>query len=80
VRYLKNTSSGAVGTATAEEMHFLRERAPGLESRHQAASARAVLVLLAAGADLVGTTVALAIVAAGAEPVHNPSADSQALV
>jgi len=59
VAYLKNASGGAVGTATPEDMRFLRRLAPaqvrvkasgGIKTEAQ------VRELLAAGADLVGTS------------------------
>jgi deoxyribose-phosphate aldolase len=64
--YLKNASSGAVGPATVEDIAFLRGAAPdtvrvkasgGIHTREQVES------LLAAGADLVGTSDGAAIVA-----------------
>jgi deoxyribose-phosphate aldolase len=59
VAYLKNASSGAVGLATPEEIRFLRQLAP--PQIHIKASggikiAQQVRELLAAGADLVGTS------------------------
>lgn len=66
-RYLKNASSGAVGTASPEEMRFLRAHARpsvGVKASGGIRTRAQVLELLAAGADLVGTTAALRIVAA----------------
>lgn len=63
--YVKNASSGAVGVATPEQIAWLRARVPetvkvkasgGIASRAQ------VRALLAAGADLVGTSAAVQIV------------------
>ncbi|HLV89612.1 MAG TPA: deoxyribose-phosphate aldolase [Acidimicrobiia bacterium] len=63
--YLKNASSGAVETASAESIRYLVERAPegvkvkasgGIKSRQQ------VVELLEAGAVLVGTSAGIAIV------------------
>jgi deoxyribose-phosphate aldolase len=65
VAYVKNASSGAVGVATPEQIAWLRARVPdsvkvkasgGIASRSQ------VRALLAAGADLVGTSAAVQIV------------------
>jgi deoxyribose-phosphate aldolase len=59
VAYLKNASGGAVGVATPEDIRFLRQRAP-LNVRVKASggikTAQQVRELLAAGADLVGTS------------------------
>jgi deoxyribose-phosphate aldolase len=65
VSYLKNASGGAVGVATPEDIRFLRRSAPahvrvkasgGIKTEQQ------VRELLAAGADLVGTSAAVAII------------------
>lgn len=65
VAWLKNASSGAVGVATPAQMTFLRERAPshvgvkasgGITDYEQARS------LLAAGADLLGTSNGVALI------------------
>lgn len=65
VAYLKNASSGAVGTAKPEDIRLLRRLAPthvrvkasgGIKTRNQ------VLELFEAGADLVGTSAAVKIV------------------
>lgn len=65
VHWLKNASGGAVGVATPEDIRFLRERAPvgvgvkasgGIKTREQ------VMALLAAGAELVGTSSGVQIV------------------
>ena len=65
VAYLKNASSGAVGTATAEDIRFLRASAPahiGVKASGGIKTAKHVRDLLAAGADLVGTSSAVRIV------------------
>jgi deoxyribose-phosphate aldolase len=57
--YLKNASGGAVGVATPEDIHFLRERAPAsvrVKASGGIKTADQVRALLAAGADLVGTS------------------------
>jgi deoxyribose-phosphate aldolase len=59
VAYLKNASGGAVGVATAEDMRFLRKLAPpniGVKASGGIKTAQQVRDLLAAGADLVGTS------------------------
>lgn len=69
VAWVKNASSGAVGPATPEQMRYLRERVPasvrvkasgGIKTREHA------LALLAAGAELMGTSSGIAIVTGGA--------------
>lgn len=64
-RWLKNASSGAVGVATPGDIRFLRDRAPA-QVRVKASggihTARQVTDLLAAGADLVGTSSGVGIV------------------
>ncbi len=65
VAYLKNASGGAVGTATPEEMRFLRRLAPDsirIKASGGIKTAKQVRELLAAGADLVGTSSAVRIV------------------
>jgi deoxyribose-phosphate aldolase len=62
--WLKNASSGAVGVATPEDIAFLRQRAPagvGVKASGGIGSRPQVLSLLAAGADLVGTSAGLSI-------------------
>jgi deoxyribose-phosphate aldolase len=62
---LKNASSGAVGVATPEDITFLRERAPAavrVKASGGISSAAQVRVLLAAGADLAGSSAGLAII------------------
>jgi deoxyribose-phosphate aldolase len=64
VAYLKNASSGSVGVATPEQMAYLRRRAPvqvGIKASGGIKSRAQVCALLAAGADLVGTSDAAAI-------------------
>jgi deoxyribose-phosphate aldolase len=59
VRYLKNASGGAVGTATPDDIRFLRQAAPpgvGVKASGGIKTARQVRDLLEAGADLVGTS------------------------
>jgi deoxyribose-phosphate aldolase len=71
VAYLKNASSGVVGTASPEDMRFLRERAPrgvGVKASGGIRTRGQVEALLAAGADLVGTSAAVAIVTGTADP------------
>lgn len=70
VAYVKNASSGAVGAATAEQIAFLRRHVP--ESVKVKASggiktAAQVTELIAAGADLVGTSSSVAIVTGGSD-------------
>jgi deoxyribose-phosphate aldolase len=59
VAYLKNASSGAVGVAKPEEIQLLRRLAPPhvrIKASGGIKTARHVLELLHAGADLVGTS------------------------
>lgn len=63
--WLKNASSGAVGVATPEEIHFLRSRAPEhvrVKASGGIHTAQQVADLIAAGADLVGTSSGVSIV------------------
>jgi deoxyribose-phosphate aldolase len=65
VAYLKNASGGAVGIAKAEEIRFLRQRAPAnvrIKASGGIKTAAHVLELLGAGADLIGTSAAVQIV------------------
>jgi deoxyribose-phosphate aldolase len=65
VSYLKNASSGAVGIATPDEIRFLRRAAPAhvrVKASGGIKNAQQVRDLLAAGADLVGTSAAVEIV------------------
>lgn len=64
VACLKNASGGAVGVATPEDMRFLRRLAPAsvrVKASGGIKTARQVRELLAAGADLVGTSSGVAI-------------------
>lgn len=65
VAYLKNASGGAVGTATAEQIAFLRKLAPpnvGVKASGGIKTAQQVRDLLQAGADLIGTSVGAQII------------------
>ena len=64
IAYLKNASGGAVGVATPEDMRFLRRLAPTsvrVKASGGIKTVRQVRELLAAGADLVGTSSGVAI-------------------
>lgn len=66
VVYLKNASSGAVGVATPEQIRFLRRVAPAnirIKASGGIKSAKQVQELLAAGADLAGTSAGARIMA-----------------
>lgn len=68
-QWLKNASSGAVGVATPADIAFLRDRAPAnvrIKASGAIHTARQVADLLAAGADLVGTSSGVAIVTGAA--------------
>jgi len=59
IAYLKNASSGAVGSATPEQIRWLRQGAPthvGIKASGGIKRAQQVRELLNAGADLVGTS------------------------
>ena len=63
--FVKNASSGAVGVATPEDMRYLRQRAPahvGVKASGGIKTWDRVVSLLQAGADLVGTSAAVAII------------------
>jgi deoxyribose-phosphate aldolase len=65
VAYLKNASGGAVGTATPEQIAFLRRLAPPqvrVKASGGIKTAQQVRDLIAAGADLVGTSSGVQIV------------------
>jgi deoxyribose-phosphate aldolase len=65
VAYLKNASGGAVGAATPEQIAFLRRLAPPnvrVKASGGIKTAQQVRDLVAAGADLVGTSSGLQIV------------------
>lgn len=64
-KWLKNASSGSIGVATPSDIRFLRERAPeGVRVKASGGihTARQVSDLIAAGADLVGTSSGVGIV------------------
>lgn len=64
VSYVKNASSGAVEVASVESIAFLRERAPatvGVKASGGIKSRDHVEALLAAGADMVGTSAGVSI-------------------
>lgn len=70
VAYLKNASGGAVGLATPEQIAFLRQLAPAhvrVKASGGIKTARQVRDLVAAGADLVGTSSAVQIVTESAD-------------
>jgi len=76
VAYLKNASGGAVGTATPEDMRFLRRLAPPnvrIKASGGIKTAAQVRDLLLAGADLVGTSSAVRIIK---EVMQQPQPDS----
>jgi deoxyribose-phosphate aldolase len=63
--YLKNASGGAVGVATPEQIAFLRKLAPArvrVKASGGIKTAQQVRDLIAAGADVVGTSAAVEIV------------------
>ncbi len=65
VSYLKNASSGAVGKATPDQIRYLRQAAPAhihIKASGGIKAAQQVRELLAAGADLVGTSAAVQII------------------
>lgn len=66
--YVKNASRGAVGIADVATIAYLRRRAPetvGVKASGGIRTAQQVRDLLAAGADLVGTSAGVAIVTGG---------------
>jgi deoxyribose-phosphate aldolase len=66
VAYLKNASGGAVGVATPEQIAFLRRLAPArvrVKASGGIKTAQQVRELVAAGADLVGTSAGAQIMA-----------------
>jgi deoxyribose-phosphate aldolase len=76
--YLKNASGGAVGTATPDDMRFLRRLAPAnvkVKASGGIKTAQQVRDLLAAGADLVGTSSAVRIVQEVLQQAKAPAAD-----
>jgi deoxyribose-phosphate aldolase len=71
VAYVKNASSGAVGKATPEQIRFLRERVPdgvGVKASGGIDSYETAVALLAAGADLLGSSAGVAIATASSVP------------
>ena len=79
VAYLKNASGGAVGTATPEQIAFLRKLAPPhvrVKASGGIKTAQQVRDLLAAGADLVGTSAGVQIVEEVLGSVSSPVRDS----
>lgn len=68
VAYLKNASSGAVEIANPDSIRFLAERAPdgvGVKASGGITSAIQARALLAAGAQLLGTSAGIAIITSG---------------
>ena len=81
VAYLKNASGGAVGTATPEQIAFLRKLAPPhvrVKASGGIKTAQQVRELVAAGADLVGTSTGAQIVEEVLGSVSSPVRDSTA--
>lgn len=77
VSYLKNASGGAVGVATPEQIRFLRKAAPPhvrVKASGGIKTAQQVRDLLAAGADLVGTSSGVRIMQ---ELLHHATASPQ---
>ncbi|HTZ84104.1 MAG TPA: deoxyribose-phosphate aldolase [Candidatus Acidoferrales bacterium] len=77
VAYLKNASGGAVGVALPEQIRFLRQLAPPhirVKASGGIKTARQLRDLLAAGADLAGTSSGVRIIQ---EVLHQDSAVSQ---
>lgn len=69
--WVKNASSGAAGIATPEDIAFLKQRVPPhvrVKGSGGIKSAEQVRALLAAGADLVGTSAGLSILGLRAGP------------
>ena len=63
--YLKNVSGGAVGVATVEDIRFLRNVAPSsikIKASGGIKTTKQVKELLAAGADLIGSSAGAAII------------------
>jgi deoxyribose-phosphate aldolase len=76
VAYLKNASGGAVGTATPDQIAFLRRLAPPhvrVKASGGIKTAQQVRDLVAAGADLVGTSSGAQIVEEVLGPGSAPS-------
>ena len=71
VSYVKNASSGAVEVASLESIAYLRNRAPatvGVKASGGIKSREHVEALLAAGADMVGTSAGVAILGGSLNP------------
>ena len=67
VAFVKNASSGVVGRATPDEIRFLRERVPptvGVKASGGIDSYDLAVALLAAGADLLGSSSGVEIASA----------------
>jgi deoxyribose-phosphate aldolase len=65
VGFVKNASSGAIGVATPDQIRFLRDRAPssvGVKASGGIDSYDLAVALLAAGADLLGSSSGVTIV------------------
>jgi deoxyribose-phosphate aldolase len=80
VAYLKNASGGAVGVATPEQIAFLRRLAPphvGVKASGGIKTAQQVRDLVAAGADVVGTSAGAQIMASVQGHVLREARDSQ---
>jgi len=78
--YLKNASGGAVGTATPEQIAFLRKLAPPhvrIKASGGIKTAQQVRALVTAGADLVGTSSGVQIVEAVLSGSAATRSDSQ---
>ena len=70
-RYVKNASRGAVGIADASTIAFLRQMVPptvGVKASGGIKTVNQVRELLAAGADLIGTSSGVAIVTGKGSP------------
>ena len=79
VAYLKNASGGAVGTATPEQIAFLRKLAPPhvrVKASGGIKTAQQVRDLVAAGAELVGTSAGVQIVEEVLGSAGGPGGDS----
>jgi len=79
--FLKNASSGAVGTATPEDIQYLRALAPAqvrIKASGGIKTAQQVEQLLNAGADLVGTSAGVEIMES-LQAVQNQSNTSEKL-
>lgn len=71
VAYVKNASSGAVEVASPESIRYLKERVPatvGVKASGGIKSLKHAQELLAAGADMLGTSAGIAIVSGVSTP------------